>query len=313
MPASTRVVESFYHTPTEAAHALFTVVLRAGHLQAGPEYGIARRICAGHDLLLCVSGGGFIQAGGKTYPVSPGELAWLNGHHPHAHWAHSGDPWDLLWARLDGHSLNGIYEVLRVPDSPVFKLLDRRRTEDILRRILRLLRERPCALEALVHAEASALIACLFEARQTELAASLGSGPGLPAKLRKTLTDLSLYYYRQWRVQDLADAAGMSVPHFFRCFQKATGATPISFLRRERINQAKRRLIESSDSIKEIAEQVGYSDQFYFSRDFKRYTGMSPTGFRRRELGLETVSPTIPNATVPERFERPDRGADTIT
>ena len=37
--------------------------------------------------------------------------------------------------------------------------------------------------------------------------------------------------------------------------------------------------------VKQIAEQVGYSDQFYFSRDFKRLTGVSPSEFRKREGG----------------------------
>jgi YesN/AraC family two-component response regulator len=37
-------------------------------------------------------------------------------------------------------------------------------------------------------------------------------------------------------------------------------------------------LLQSSDSIQQIAEQVGYHDPFYFSRDFKRHTGVSPKG-----------------------------------
>ena len=52
---------------------------------------------------------------------------------------------------------------------------------------------------------------------------------------------------------------------------------------RERMSQTKRRLVEGEDSIKQIAEQVGYSDQFHFSRDFKRSTGIPPTEYRRRE------------------------------
>ena len=49
------------------------------------------------------------------------------------------------------------------------------------------------------------------------------------------------------------------------------------------MTQAKRRLVESDDSVKEIAEQIGYSDQFHFSRDFKRSTGLPPSSWRQRE------------------------------
>jgi AraC-like DNA-binding protein len=120
---------------------------------------------------------------------------------------------------------------------------------------------------------------------QAQLDSRLAPAPGATGALQKTIDDLNLYFYRSWRVEDLAEIADMSVPNFFRCFRRVTGSTPINFLRRVRINQAKRRLIESTDSIKEVAEQVGYSDQFYFSRDFKHHTGMSPSDFRKHEIG----------------------------
>jgi len=285
MPSETRFIHSFYHTPSEMAKNIFLMVLRAGHLQAGPDYRVERRVCAGHDLLLCLRGRGCISVRGRVFPVAPGQLGWLDGHHPHAHWGERTDPWELLWARIDGHSLDQIVEALGIQRSPVFDLPDPNTPARTLRRILRLMRTHPPALEALVHAQATCLIAALFEARQSEHARSLEGGPELPANIRKAVEDLSLYYYRRWRIGDLAREAGLSVTQFFRCFRKATGSTPISFLRRERMSQAKRRLLESADSIKEIAEQVGYSDQFYFSRDFKRYTGTSPCHFRLREMG----------------------------
>jgi AraC-like DNA-binding protein len=75
----------------------------------------------------------------------------------------------------------------------------------------------------------------------------------------------------------------MSESHFSRLFKSCIGTSPIDWLRRERINQAKHRLIESEDPIKEVARQVGYSDQFFFSKDFKRMTRMTPTQFRQQE------------------------------
>jgi len=88
---------------------------------------------------------------------------------------------------------------------------------------------------------------------------------------------MALYPHRPWRVHDLATLSGMSEAHFFRRFRRATGSSPIDFLRRERINHARCRLLQSNDLVKEIAEQVGYNDPFFFSRDFKRYTGLAPT------------------------------------
>ena len=278
----TRIIESYYHTPSETARSIFLTALRAGHLQAGSEYRIERRICVGHDLLLCLKGRGFVQIFGCVHPVLPGELAWLNGHHPHAHWADPTDPWELLWARIEGHILQQIFSDLEVQRTPVFEFADPKGVTRIFRRILRTMNSNSPAMEARVNADASCLISSLFETRQhNRLIPNLGAN----GALQTTVDKLNLYFYRPWRIEELAHTAGMSVPNFFRSFRRMTGSTPINYLRRIRINQAKRRLIESTDSIKEIAEQVGYSDQFYFSRDFKHHTGMSPSDFRTHELG----------------------------
>jgi AraC-like DNA-binding protein len=77
--------------------------------------------------------------------------------------------------------------------------------------------------------------------------------------------------------------AGMSVSSFHRQFKAATGTSPIDWLKRERINQAKKRLLETDDTIGAIADETGYYDQFYFSKDFKRMTKLSPTEYRQRE------------------------------
>lgn len=282
---ATQFVKSFFHTPSTVAHDIFVTALRAGHLRASPDYRIQRRVCAGHDLLFCAKGNGTVSVGGRNFPVSAGQLVWIDGHHPHAHWADPSDPWEVLWARIDGHTLDQIAGFLSIHDSPVFDLPNAPRVKRVFRRILRLMEVTTSVMEPLLHAELNCLLAALFEARQTAQATSRGPGPAVPGAVRKTIEELSIYYYRPWRVEELAEIAGMSIPQYFRHFRRATGSTPMNWLRRERMSQAKRRLVESSDSVKEIADQVGYSDQFHFSRDFKRETGTPPSHFRQRELG----------------------------
>jgi AraC-like DNA-binding protein len=274
---------SCFHTPGPQAQALFYSVLRAGHLRAAPDYRVERRSCLGQDLLFCLRGAGFIRARAEQFRVGPGELAWIDGRYPHGHWAEPDDPWELLWLRFDSHDLSPLCSVLAVQKAPVFRNLDRAKVKALFRRILQIMEHRPLAMEALLHAEMANLLAQLFRARLRHPAEATQAVEPYSPQFERAFTHMKLYPQRSWRVADLARLAGMSAPHFFRCFKRAAGSSPIAWLRRERINQAKRHLVETVDGVRDIAERVGYSDPFYFSRDFKHMTGHSPTEYRHQE------------------------------
>lgn len=80
---------------------------------------------------------------------------------------------------------------------------------------------------------------------------------------------------------DLAALCCMSEDHFIRRFREAVGVAPIQYLRKCRIAAAGQRLLFTDDSIDKIATQTGFLDRFYFSRIFKRETGLSPAAYRR--------------------------------
>jgi AraC-like DNA-binding protein len=80
---------------------------------------------------------------------------------------------------------------------------------------------------------------------------------------------------------DLARHVGITEDYLTFCFRQELGTTPIEYLHRYRVNQAKRLLKNSQESITKIAMDVGFSDSGYFSRIFRRETGMSPEVFRR--------------------------------
>jgi transcriptional regulator GlxA family with amidase domain len=69
---------------------------------------------------------------------------------------------------------------------------------------------------------------------------------------------------------------------FKRRFVAATGITPITYVQRLRIEDAKRRLERTETAIDEISWQVGYEDAAFFRRLFKRTTGMTPGAYRKR-------------------------------
>jgi transcriptional regulator GlxA family with amidase domain len=69
---------------------------------------------------------------------------------------------------------------------------------------------------------------------------------------------------------------------FKRRFASATGLTPMAYVQRLRIEDAKRRLERSSASVDEISFQVGYEDAAFFRRLFRRTTGLAPGAYRKR-------------------------------
>jgi transcriptional regulator GlxA family with amidase domain len=69
---------------------------------------------------------------------------------------------------------------------------------------------------------------------------------------------------------------------FKRRFTQATGLTPIGYVQRLRVEDAKRRLERTDAPVDEISWRVGYEDSAFFRRLFKRTTGLTPGAYRRR-------------------------------
>jgi AraC-like DNA-binding protein len=190
--------------------------------------------------------------------------------------------------RIDARQTRLFARELGIREMPVFSLRNTAAAVSTFERVFMLLTERPLAIDAALHAAVTSLISLLFEARQLGDVTGLSSAnPDLA--LHRVLASMRVNHRHHWSVSALAQISGLSVPHFFRRFRKATGSSPMDWLRRERMNHAKRRLTESRDRIREIAEQVGYGDPLYFSRDFKKLVGMSPKHYREREQAAVTI------------------------
>ena len=105
------------------------------------------------------------------------------------------------------------------------------------------------------------------------------------AGILKAQERIEAYFSEDINIDFLADYCGMSVRSFKRRFKQATGDAPLRYLQRFRIESAKRLLEKSALSVEEISGRAGYRDAAFFRELFKRYTGISPSEYRRRFRG----------------------------
>lgn len=99
--------------------------------------------------------------------------------------------------------------------------------------------------------------------------------------VRQAMAYLHEHYAEPISREDLARHVGLSDDYLTSCFRRELGLTPIAYLNRYRIQQAKQLLTNTHKTITEIALDVGFSGSSYFSRIFRRETGMTPEAYRR--------------------------------
>ena len=82
-------------------------------------------------------------------------------------------------------------------------------------------------------------------------------------------------------IAELASDACLSKSRFVHLFKEVTGKCVTDFITDVRMERAKELLSLNAESVFEIAQRLGYTDQNYFSRVFKKSVGCSPSDFRR--------------------------------
>lgn len=105
---------------------------------------------------------------------------------------------------------------------------------------------------------------------------------GEQPSMERSIAYLENHYTNKITRERLAEIAGVSRSHYSILFKRMTGFSPNEYLSRLRIHRAKELLISGSGTLREIALEVGYKDEFYLSRRFKQQTGASPSGYNRR-------------------------------
>jgi AraC-like DNA-binding protein len=138
--------------------------------------------------------------------------------------------------------------------------------------------------------------------REQQGAAGGSAGGRLPPPLPELRGLVEKHYRRLHAPADYADLLGTTPKALGRAVKAHLGKTLTELIQERVLNHAKWELLHTLRPVKEIAREVGYDDELYFSRLFKKATGQSPTEFRTFEteirggsnLSMSSGHPSIP-------------------
>ena len=102
-----------------------------------------------------------------------------------------------------------------------------------------------------------------------------------PARLRKVVELVHAEIEGDLSLEDLADAAGLSIAHFSETFRESTGQSPHQFVLHCKVDRAKEMLRADEMRVLDVAVACGFKTQQHFARVFRQLCGASPTEYRQ--------------------------------
>lgn len=119
-------------------------------------------------------------------------------------------------------------------------------------------------------------------------------GKSLRQQVESSIEQVRRHYSEPWTVERLAAAADVPRGQYTRMFKAITGQIPLDYLKGIRLDRAKQLLLMTDDRLFEIAQHVGYANEYYFGRRFKQSVGISPGQYRRNHRdNVRVVAPFL--------------------
>jgi AraC-like DNA-binding protein len=236
----------------------------------------------GAHLFWVRSGEGELEHTTGRFALRPGRKVWLvDMSRPRTYIPVPKRHLTIAGFRFGGPGLEFWHEEIRGDENSEFTLDDFGFVQRTQNELLRLVRRRPTGWEWQVHVVITNMLGKLLMARNL----LVSPHAELPAPVVRVLNAISSNPLRDWKAKELAAVGKVSYSGLRALFQQAGQGTIHEHIQKARLDQARLLLADNRLSIKDVAAQLNFSSEFYFSHFFRHHTGMTPTEYRQHLNG----------------------------
>ena len=231
-------------------------------------------------LIYCVEGEGWFELDGKRYDVGANQFFILPKYKAHAYGSKAENPWTIYWIHFDGAKA-------------AFFSVGFSKPHDISPAEHSRIKERLMLFEEIYASVSSGYNKNYMLYATTSLFHFLGSMKFLGeyrecrfagVQEKRDVVQRAIHFMQEnlnkkIRLTDIAREVKLSPSYFSNVFEDKTGSPPLRYLGYLRIQDF------TELKISQISPLVGYEDSLYFSRQFTKYMGMSPSEYKSKKKG----------------------------
>lgn len=233
-------------------------------------------------ILYCTAGKGRLETENQHLQVAPGDVMLLPKGTPHHYQADARSPWTLYWAHFDG--ANSEHHFQHITNNEKRYWVHVGIHSRLINEFDHLFAARNTGYNLHAFISASHTLGQILT--QTASLFALNRGHNTPENLFDAVEKhMESVIDSHLELETLAAMAGMSKYHFSKKYKQVYGYSPIQHFIHRKMERACQLLDTSDMDINAVANAMGYEDAHYFSRLFKKTTGISPKHYRNLGRG----------------------------
>jgi AraC-like DNA-binding protein len=281
--------ESYYvvSNPLPSGESALTVLF-AGESQTKPIHRLGPKVYDYYLIHYVISGRGVFSTQGEEYALGTGDSFVIEPEQLISYVSDENDPWHYCWIAFTGEQAPTLVASTGInPLQPILHSKRNRHIPVLFRHIQQALRAKKVSAQLKSIGYLLLLLGEYCEALSASTTAGIVTEAESDRIVQQAIHYLSTQYAEPITIEMMAESLGYNRAYLSRLFKRHTKVTPVTFLLKLRVDKARQLLRERLElTIEQIAASVGFYDPLYFSKQFRRLYGVSPSEYRNQIKSL---------------------------
>lgn len=225
-------------------------------------------------LIYCIEGKGVIEVGQEVYRLGTSDAFCIPRNRGHKYYADTKDPWSIMWVHFKGENM----EYFPLDECRVVHINSRHSNNrmQVLFQILFRVLERNYTLGNFIYIS-QVLSLILSEVYFRE---KVDESSTQDRHVTMVIRYMYEHLYRNLTLDEISESIQLSKSYLNAIFKAQTGRSPVEFFIHLKMKEACKLLKSTDMYVYQVSAAMGYTDQYYFSRIFKKVVGMSPKDYK---------------------------------